>query len=58
MGYSWGGFESLIVPFEPIRTATMWKTGGQALRLHIGLEHPDDLISDLEQGLKRLHFGT
>ncbi len=54
MGYSWGGFESLIVPFKPQRTATHWQSAGQALRLHIGLEHPDDLISDLEQGFARL----
>ena len=41
MGYSWGGFESLIVPFDagPARTATVWKTEGPALRLHIGLEN-------------------
>ena len=54
MGYSWGGFESLMIPFNPIRTATNWQANGQALRLQIGLEHPDDLIADLEQGLKRL----
>ena len=56
MGYSWGGYESLIIPFNPkkIRTATQWPYNGQALRIHIGLENPDDLIRDLEQGLKRL----
>jgi len=54
MGFSWGGFESLIVPFKPVRTATKWQANGQALRLQIGLEHPDDLIADLEQGFKRL----
>ncbi len=54
MGYSWGGFESLIIPFTPHRSATPWQATGQALRLQIGLEHPDDLINDLEQGLKRL----
>jgi cysteine-S-conjugate beta-lyase len=54
MGYSWGGFESLIVPFKPQRTATTWKADGPAMRLHIGLEHPDDLIRDLQSGLVRL----
>jgi cysteine-S-conjugate beta-lyase len=54
MGYSWGGFESLIVPFKPHRSATTWKAEGPALRLHIGLEHPDDLIRDLEAGFKRM----
>jgi cystathionine beta-lyase len=54
MGYSWGGFESLIVPFEPHRTATTWTAEGPCLRLHIGLEHPDDLIADLTEGFK--HF--
>ena len=52
MGYSWGGFESLIIPFDcaPYRTATRWAPGGPALRLHIGLENVDDLKGDLERG--------
>jgi len=52
MGYSWGGFESLIIPFDcaPYRTATRWAPGGPALRLHIGLENVDDLKCDLERG--------
>ncbi len=54
MGFSWGGFESLIVPFKPHRTATTWEAKGPALRLHIGMEHPDDLIRDLEAGFERL----
>src|SRR3954470_7184126 len=56
MGYSWGGYESLIIPskVEQARTATTWKTDGPMLRLHAGLEDPDDLIADLEAGLKRL----
>ncbi len=58
MGYSWGGFESLIMPFTPQRTATKWRGSGPALRLHIGLEHPDDLIADLEAGLIRLCTAT
>ncbi len=54
MGYSWGGFESLIVPFTPHRTATTWQSEGPCLRLHIGLEHTDDLIADLTDGFARL----
>jgi len=54
IGFSWGGFESLAIPIDParIRTATRWEEG-PAVRLHIGLEHPDDLIADLEAGLER-----
>ena len=54
MGFSWGGFESLVVPFKPVRTATTWTASGPCLRLHIGLESPDDLIVDLKQGFERL----
>jgi cysteine-S-conjugate beta-lyase len=52
MGYSWGGFESLVIPFDcaPYRTATKWAPGGPALRFHIGLENVDDLKADLERG--------
>ncbi len=52
MGYSWGGFESLIIPFDcaPYRTATKWAPGGPTLRLHIGLENVEDLKADLERG--------
>lgn len=53
MGYSWGGFESLAVPFDatPYRTATEFKPGGRAVRLNIGLESPIDLIADLDAAL-------
>ena len=56
MGYSWGGFESLAIPFDcaSYRTATKWNPGGPAVRLHIGLEDPDDLIDDLSQALTKL----
>jgi cystathionine beta-lyase len=52
MGYSWGGFESLVIPFDcaPYRTATAWAPGGPTLRLHIGLENVADLQVDLERG--------
>lgn len=51
IGYSWGGYESLIVParISSLRTARPW-TGGQLVRLHVGLEDPDDLIADLDAG--------
>lgn len=57
MGYSWGGFESLIIPFDPAayRTATKWQAEGPALRLHIGLEDIEDLKADLEAGFARLN---
>jgi len=56
MGYSWGGFESLVIPFDcaSYRTATAWEPGGHALRFHIGLEDLDDLKADLEAGFARL----
>ena len=56
MGYSWGGFESLIIPASPARhrTATRWPWPGPLLRIHAGLEHPDDLIADLDAGFARL----
>jgi cystathionine beta-lyase len=52
MGYSWGGFESLVIPFDcaGYRTATKWAPGGPTLRLHIGLENVGDLKADLERG--------
>ncbi|MBO1903882.1 cystathionine beta-lyase [Microvirga sp. 3-52] len=56
MGYSWGGFESLVIPFNcaTYRTATTWEPGGHALRFHIGLEDLDDLKRDLDAGFARL----
>ncbi len=56
MGYSWGGYESLVIPFDPsaYRTATAWPHRGPALRFHIGLEAVDDLIADLDAGFVRL----
>ena len=52
MGASWGGFESLAIPFDcvPYRSATKWAPGGPCVRLHIGLEDVGDLIADLERG--------
>jgi cystathionine beta-lyase len=56
MGASFGGFESLAIPMnpKPFRSANRWKVNGPYLRLHVGLEDPQDLIEDLEQGLARV----
>ena len=60
MGYSWGGYESLLIPVDPprLRTATKWprpgRPNGQVMRIHIGLEDPSDLIADLGEGLARM----
>ncbi len=57
LGFSWGGFESLVIPAwggAVKRTATRWTPEGPALRFHAGLEAADDLIADLEDGFSRL----
>ena len=55
LGYSWGGYESLAIPFDcsSYRTATKFEAEGPAIRLHIGLEDVADLKADLEAGLER-----
>jgi len=55
MGFSWGGFESLVLPQEvaPVRSATSWDAKGPLIRLHIGLEDTEDLKQDLDAALKR-----
>ena len=57
IGASWGGYESLAVPFDcaPIRSATRWEPGGPTVRFHIGLEAVEDLTADLERGFAALH---
>jgi cystathionine beta-lyase len=52
IGSSWGGYESLVsvAHAEQIRTATKWNPGGATIRLHVGLEDPDDLVADLGRG--------
>jgi cysteine-S-conjugate beta-lyase len=52
IGSSWGGYESLAIlaHAERYRSATKWAPGGETVRIHIGLEDPDDLIADLERG--------
>jgi cystathionine beta-lyase len=56
IGASWGGYESLAIPFDcsRFRTAVRWNPGGPTVRLHVGLEDPEDLIADLGLGLTRL----
>ena len=56
MGYSWGGYESLMVPagLGASRSATPWHAVGRTVRIHAGLEDPADLLADLEDGLARL----
>jgi cystathionine beta-lyase len=55
LGYSWGGYESLVVPahVDRMRSARPW-SGGPLVRLHIGLEDPADLCEDLARGLERM----
>ncbi len=54
MGYSWGGYESLMIPGHPVRTAGQAPGDGVLIRLHVGLEAVPDLIADLEAGFARL----
>jgi cystathionine beta-lyase len=58
MGYSWGGYESLLIPTWPHRTAEAWGEPGQAMRIHVGLEDPRDLIHELEAGFARLRHAA
>jgi len=56
IGYSWGGYESLVQWVEPSSLAThgYWQGGDHAVvRMHVGLESPDDLIADVAQALDR-----
>jgi len=57
IGYSWGGYESLALPADPVRTATTLDLEGPLVRLHIGLEDSDDLIADLAAALARYGDG-
>lgn len=54
MGWSWGGFESLAIPAHIHRTVRPFAANGPVLRIHAGLEDPDDLIADLQKGFARL----
>jgi cystathionine beta-lyase len=57
IGYSWGGFESLALPFDAtrIRTATDWPAHRLGVRLSIGLEDPADLMADLERAFAAMN---
>lgn len=56
IGASWGGFESLIMPIDPvnIRTTSKWPHKNTCIRIYVGLEASSDIIKDLENGLERL----
>jgi cystathionine beta-lyase len=60
MGYSWGGYESLVIPFDcrSYRTATAWAPGGPALRFQIGLEDVEDLQEDLARGFAAMRAAS
>ncbi len=67
IGASWGGFESLVMPsgttvppgsLGVVRSAGTGQFGGEIVRLHIGLEAPEDLIADLRQAMDVLHSNT
>ena len=55
IGYSWGGYESLIIPADFQRTAKKFEAEGPVIRIHAGLEDASDLLADLEAGLARLN---
>lgn len=58
MGFSWGGYESLITAnlnIQSLRTATTWPYKGPLIRLHIGLEDVNDLIADLNEAFERFN---
>jgi cystathionine beta-lyase len=53
IGYSWGGYESLAIPVDPVRTVST-PPAPNLIRLHIGLEDPEDLIADLERAFSSI----
>ena len=55
VGVSWGGFESLVLPVTPLRTAVNWPDDGRVIRFNIGHESTDSLIADLAQALPNLN---
>ncbi|MSQ53379.1 MAG: hypothetical protein EXR28_16025, partial [Betaproteobacteria bacterium] len=52
IGGSWGGYESLVMPFDPRdqRSVTKWPYPGPCFRVHAGLEAIEDLVADLDAG--------
>ena len=65
IGYSWGGYESLVIPFDAgrVRTASPWPPAAWrsedrlGVRLSLGLEDPQDLIADLTQAFAAMDAG-
>ncbi|MDJ0922483.1 MAG: cystathionine beta-lyase [Henriciella sp.] len=59
MGFSWGGYESLLIPccdqLNRMKEDRIHDRSGPLLRIHVGLEHPDDLIEDLNQAFRVLN---
>lgn len=57
MGSSWGGYETLMTPTNPAlnRTATQWAPNGQTMRIHVGLEDPEDIIREIQEGFNRMN---
>lgn len=55
IGVSWGGYESLVLPVKPVRTARSWDEAGQLVRFNIGLEDTQSLIDDLAAALRLLN---
>ena len=53
MGFSWGGYESLVVPAHIHRTVSRFEAAGPVIRIHAGLEDAGELIADLNAGLTR-----
>lgn len=61
MGFSWGGYESLVLAnldIQALRSVTKWPYQGPLIRLHIGLEDPADLIADLATAFDRMQLAT
>lgn len=60
IGASWGGYESLVMPFDPreVRSVTRWPGAGPCFRVHAGLEALEDLLADMDAGFKRLRAAT
>ena len=58
IGVSWGGYESLVLPVEPVRTATKWDEPGHLIRFNIGMEDPESLKADLARAFETLHRDT
>jgi cystathionine beta-lyase len=54
IGYSWGGANSLVMPYRIQGMRRNWPDAGMLVRFNIGLEHTDDLIADIEQALATL----